>query len=182
MLDYETSSQVFESSGGADTVSELHGLICGMACLSDDPGKAKVDLKKLAQDYLDQESEVDPELGELIDRIYDELVAGLESRSMTFQLLLPPDDTPIVDRTENLAAWCRGYLMGMVAAGLEELSQLPGDGNEIAKDLLQISEAVADEGESEDQEKDYFEIQEYVRVGVQSIYDETHQQQPSEQA
>lgn len=180
--DFETSTQVFESSGGVGTVSELHGLIFGMACLSADPGQAKSSLKHLALDYLGEGSEVGSELERLINQTYDELLASLEAGTLDFRLLLPADCSPVYDRIEGLVAWCRGFLMGLVASGVQELSQLPGDGSEIANDLLQISEAVADEEESEKQEKDLFEIQEYIRVGVQTLYDEACQtRQPGEQ-
>ena len=92
---------------------------------------------------------------------------------MQFDLLLPPDEEPLAVRTAALAEWCQGFLYGLGAGGIPDARRLEGDAGELVRDFAEISRASV--GSSEDQEADenaYGELVEFVRVGVQLLFEE----------
>lgn len=152
-------------------VSETHGTLCGMLC-SD---RAMASEKWLSQ----ATAEIDPEdtqvdsLSEGLTRLYRQSLAALEATDMSFSPLLPDDEYPIDQRTQALALWCQGYLYGLSIGKLPAQNQLPHDVREIMSDFSEISRATLEEGENpEETEHAYAELVEFVRVGVQLVFEE----------
>jgi uncharacterized protein YgfB (UPF0149 family) len=99
--------------------------------------------------------------------------AALLQPDMEFDLLLPADDELLNERTEALAQWCQGFLYGLGAGAIPDASELPGEVGEIVRDLLEISHAGAGpEQDEEANESAYAELVEFVRVGVQLLFEE----------
>jgi hypothetical protein len=92
---------------------------------------------------------------------------------MAFQPLLPGDDASIGDRTSALGEWCQGFLYGLgTGAGLPEASELPGEAAEVVRDMTEITHVDVDpEDDPETNEAAYAELVEFVRVGVQLLYE-----------
>jgi uncharacterized protein YgfB (UPF0149 family) len=92
---------------------------------------------------------------------------------MEFELLLPADEEPIDVRTAALAQWCQGFLYGLGAGAITDATGLPGDAGEIVRDFTEISRAGVDATqEAESNEAAYAELVEFVRVGVQLLFEE----------
>jgi len=92
---------------------------------------------------------------------------------MQFSLLMPDDEEPIELRTEALTLWCNGFVYGLGTSGAPDPEQLPGDAGEIVRDLAQIMRAGVDEREGlEANEAALAELVEFVRVGVQVVFEE----------
>ncbi len=85
--------------------------------------------------------------------------------------MLPDDDTGLPERVSELALWCQGYLYGLAQGGIRQFDGLPGDCTEILKDFVELAKARSDDV-SENSERDFFELSEYVRVGVQLVFEE----------
>ena len=76
-------------------------------------------------------------------------------------------------RVEALAAWCQGFLYGFGAAGTAARAKLPEPVSEVLADLAQLSHAGAlGVGGARGEEDAYVELVEFVRAGVQLVYDE----------
>ena len=96
---------------------------------------------------------------------------ALKGENFSLALLIPNAASySTAERTTGVAEWCRGFLLGL--GGLKEFATLPNIVREALEDLLDIAEVVAEDGEDEQQEKAFVELEEYVRVCVQLIYDE----------
>lgn len=95
----------------------------------------------------------------------------LHEGQLAFGLIVASDDSRLSERAESLAQWCQGYLVGLAMGGIKDHNALPGDVPEFVKDLLKISQAIAD-GTNDEDEDAFYELVEYVRVGVQLVYDE----------
>jgi hypothetical protein len=112
------------------------------------------------------------------ERLLDELrtytEARLAGRESEFELLLPDEQCALEARVIALADFCRGYLMGLVAGGVSELATLPADAREVVEDFMKIAEAEADGRAGEVEEQAFVEIIEYVRTGVQLVYESLH--------
>lgn len=105
--------------------------------------------------------------------LYSATVASLSGRDMDFDLLIPGDDQPIEERTRALSSWCTGFLYGLGSNGAADPQRLPGDLGEIVRDLSEITQAGVDASDSsEANESALAELVEFVRVGVQLVFDE----------
>ena len=87
--------------------------------------------------------------------------------------MLPDDDAPVEARVAALAEWCQGFLYGVGAAGTLANAALADDVEEFLTDLAELTRVDASgEADAEAEEEAYAELVEYVRVGVQLVYDE----------
>ncbi len=92
---------------------------------------------------------------------------------MQFAPLLPEDEQSIETRAAALAAWCQGFIYGLGSSSLTDATLLPGQIGEVVRDLTEITHVGADSTEAEDtNEEAYAELVEFVRVGVQLLFDE----------
>jgi hypothetical protein len=105
--------------------------------------------------------------------LYTHTVASLSGGDMNFDLLIPDDDRPIEERTRALTAWCTGFLYGLGSNGAADPQRLPGELGEIVRDLSEITRAGVDASDSlEANESALAELVEFVRVGVQLVFDQ----------
>lgn len=111
---------------------------------------------------------------ELMTHSHRALDAGAE-----FALLLPGDDAPIDDRTGALADWARGFAVALLRGNELTPEGLDGDSTEVVQDLVKISEARPG-GDSEEDERALTELEEYMRVGVQLVFEELHPETQAE--
>ncbi len=93
---------------------------------------------------------------------------------MEFELLLPEDAQPLDARTAALAQWCQGFLYGLGASAIQDASGLPGEVGEIVRDFVgdhtrRGRRAIR---ATESNESAYAELVEFVRVGVQLLFEE----------
>lgn len=99
-----------------------------------------------------------------------ETLAGEE---LEFQPLLPDEELPLNERTAALAQWCVGFLYGLGSGALQDLKALPGEVGEVVRDFDEITRVGVDGGDTDEQnESAYAELVEFVRVGVQLVFEE----------
>jgi uncharacterized protein YgfB (UPF0149 family) len=107
-----------------------------------------------------------------LETLYNTTVAALCGDEMEFDLLIPGDDRPIEERTQALTLWCTGFLYGLGTSATDP-THLPGELGEIVRDLTEITRADVDKNDSrEANESALAELVEFVRVGVQLVFDE----------
>lgn len=150
--------------------SEIHGIVVGAIANHLKTGVSP-DLLKLV------EPEANPEVGrfapvhELLYELYRDQSELLFENKEGFDLILPDDDQPITEQVSGIAAWCKGYLLGLLYNNRFSIDQLPESGAEIARDFLEISEAAAGDGDDEEESWALAELQEYVKVGAQLVFE-----------
>jgi uncharacterized protein len=105
--------------------------------------------------------------------LYMATAGALLRPDMEFEPLLPADAQPLAARTAALAHWCQGFLYGLGSGVIGDASKLPGDVGEIVRDLVEITRAGVDTEQGEESnESAYGELVEFVRVGVQLLFEE----------
>jgi len=166
---YQALSDLLAAHGFEAGASEIHGVIAGVQCL---PEGDRIDwLELIAPIETKLSSELGPELSRALLDLSQTTIAQIRRKDFVFSLFLPHQDASISDRTAALAAWCRGFLLGISATGLttENCSDVA---KEILSDVVEMSgvEAEADEGPEE--ERALLELEEYLRVAVQLLHDE----------
>ena len=76
-------------------------------------------------------------------------------------------------RTAALAEWCQGFLYGLGAGAITDASGWPGEAGEIVRDFAEITRAGVDAQQGEESnESAYAELVEFVRVGVQLLFED----------
>ena len=161
--------------------SELHGFLCGKLC-----GGARLSHGECVQqawDLLDVPENPDATFYDCISTLYDATLNDMSSGDYAFQPLLPDDDSEIAVRTQALAQWAQGFLIGFGAAGIDPNTEFSSDNADALRDLAKITQvAIADAdllNEDNDQESDYFELTEYVRIVALTLYSEYAEQDVS---
>jgi len=102
--------------------------------------------------------------------VTSETLAGTD---LEFQPLLPEEEQPLSERTAALAQWCVGFLYGLGSGAIQDLKTLPGEVGEVVRDFDDITRVGVDGGETDEQnESAYAELVEFVRVGVQLVFEE----------
>ena len=174
IYDYQLLNDQLLSEGAICSIAELQGMFCGQICGGRERDAA--DWVTQAREFADLEHFDQTETQvQLFAFVLAESKTGLLSDDFGFQPLLPDDACALADRARELGAWCRGYLHGFGASGVSKDTKISADVAEVLRDLAKISQAtqtVDDEESEEDTEKDWFELVEYMRAGVYTIYNE----------
>lgn len=161
------------------TPAEAHGVICGVICGTPLGGDNTAWLPVLLANSTGADDENARDLTTLLTVLHTQSLNQLLEGNMRFHPLLPDDSESLGRRLEAVADWCSGFLTGLVAAGAGEISRLPADAAEVARDFMRISEVSLDEEPGEDGEQDLMQVEEYIRAGVQIFYDELQRNRPS---
>lgn len=159
-------------SGSESAAAEAHGTLCGLLCVAADDLPDSW-LNNTFADAGQDPSEIAEADRLCLMKLFGDTVTVLGGTDFEVWLLLPDDETSLTLRADALGRWCQGFLYGLAVRGLKDFEQLPDDMREILDDLSQIAEAEFADGEGEEEgEHAYANLVEYVRVGVQLIYDE----------
>jgi uncharacterized protein len=165
--DYAQIQRSLAASHALADPAEAHGTLAGALCALV-PYRLEDWLAEILPNGMTG-ARADPALATL----YDATVSALSGQQMDFDLLMPGEDCPIEERTQALTAWCTGFLYGLGTSGAADPQRLPGDLGEIVRDLTEITRAGVDSADSpEANESALAELVEFVRVGVQMVFDE----------
>lgn len=167
--DYQQLSDALSSAELDMSAAEAHGVLTGAIVSPAPPPAARL--------FFGRGAPSTPATGRLLAALDDaarETEHRLRGIEFGFEPMLPVEAT-LSERVDALADWCRGFVYGLAAGGLRDPGALEGDAGEFLRDALEIGEAQADaEAPEEEQERDLAEIVEYVRVGVQLVYEAVH--------
>lgn len=170
-IDHDELNELLRSCGSSWNAGQAHGLLCGRLSVGGAEGATRWFAQVL--DEADPGHAARDDCETLLDGLCASTWRQLVERQSELVLLLPHDDDPIAQRTAAMGLWCEGFLHGLVSekhsnALKERLAAEPLE--DIIKDLLQITRAVADEDEND--EESYVELVEYLRVAAQLAYEE----------
>jgi uncharacterized protein YgfB (UPF0149 family) len=147
--------------------AEAHGTLVGSLCATG------CSLEEWLAEIL-PEGQAQVDAAASLRAVFEATSGALVDSAMSFQPLLPPDDDPIVERTTALGEWCQGFLYGLgVGVAVPDVARLQGDAAEVLRDMTEITHVDVDPSDSEESnEAAYAELVEFVRVGVQLLYDQ----------
>ncbi len=169
---YEVGDQL-AAAGALGSPAEFQGMLCGRLCGG--AGLSDPDLMSVTAEFLGLEDDGLQQLAELVRSIHDGLRVQLSDGQLGLRLLLPEDDEDMARRLGALGDWCQGFLVGLGQGGLTDPARLTAEVNEALQDLAAIAR-VDDEAEmaveDEDDEADYTQLVEYVRMVAMSLYEE----------
>ena len=100
-------ARVLQSLQSSVAAAESHGCLCGAFCtVQQYPVESWLDelVPDLEEDPADDRA--------TLRLLFADTVRALRGDEMEFQLLLPDDDAPLVERAMALSQWCQGFLYG----------------------------------------------------------------------
>ena len=176
---YLQISAALQLADRSESPAEIHGLIIG--CINNHLATgvqpALIELLTAGEAEQDLSGFL-----EVIHEVYRDSSESLFNNDESFDLVMPDDDESIESRTDALADWCQGYMLGLLHNDKLTIEKLPDDGPEIARDILSISQAgTSEEGDVNQDEWALAELQEYVKVGVQLIFEFIYERRSAEQ-
>lgn len=148
----------------AETPSYLHGALSGWLAAGGSAGKAW--LGDLLVDPALETPAADSQLAALVKCTQTQL----KDPEFGFELLLPDDEEPLLERAGALFNWAEGFTVGFALAGGTD-EQLSDMGREALQDLITISRSQTDDSTDTDDDS-LAEIQEYVKVAALLIHSE----------
>lgn len=163
-LDFFAIDDALQRLGADFGAAEFHSIISGMLCAQGDIGVRA----------LEQVIPM-PEAGDVLGHeAYDVLthctlgiLAQLNDPECGFQLLLPEEDYDLQTRTEALADWCHGFLVGLTNSGISDFTALPSEAAELCQDMIEISRVGHYPQEDTEEDRAAFEeLVEYIRMGA----------------
>lgn len=158
-MDARRWRQVLQETGSRHGPARWHGLLCALALASPPP-----DAARLAGAVHAWCGGPPPQVGAGLDALVAETVDALRSQALSFILPLPEDEAPLAERLEALREWCRAFLWGVAEAGVEpRFSPLA---REWLRDLVEVSRVAVPAAPAAEDDFDFQELVEYVRIGL----------------
>ncbi len=165
--EYAHVQQLLAQARSVADAAEAHGTLAGCLC-----GAAGYRFEDWLHEIL-PEGRAEPAVTATLHALYAATARALLEPDLSFELLLPADAQSLDARTAALAEWCQGFLYGLGSGSIPDASRLPGDAGEIVRDFAEITRAGVDQRqEEESNENAYAELVEFVRVGVQLLFEE----------
>lgn len=151
--------------------AEIHGMVCGLLA-----GDHHVTVNEVMTVLFSEMTEIE-KLPKKFKQTMEEMFAitahELVDPDLGFQLLLPDDDEALAERVKALTEWSDAFILGLHQSGIafEDIKN-----EEVQDVLLQLADfAQLDYSAltgTEEEEKFYTEIVEYLRMAVLMLYAE----------
>lgn len=164
--DYKMINLLLTGNHVHHSAAELHGMLAGQLC----SGVARPDPDDLGE-LLEQHGGFTPVVVKLCERLAEDAATQLANPELPFQPLLPDDDALLGERVAALGFWCDGFTVGFAAGFIRPESILTAEAREILGDFGQLAAVDESAEETSDQDEvDYMELVEYVRMATITLY------------
>jgi len=165
---YQPLNKSLQLVGAFMDAAETHGILCGLLC-----GLKPFENEEWLKHVMGQTAVEDglaTECEQQLSLIKNYTQAQLNSPHCEFKPLLPGDDIPLAERIQALGGWCESLLFGLALTGVE-IENLSNNSREFIDDLVSISR-IAPPDETDENEENYMQVFEYIRIGLINFYDE----------
>jgi yecA family protein len=181
---YDELSSLYARVGIDAGASETHGIVTGLVCGGADRDAVRdavylvVGTQRLPDNVVEAVSQILVEL-------YEATVRSFNNDPFDYELVLPDDETSIGKRTDAVAGWCQGFVLGLMHNEDISLEKLDEDSAEIVRDMMAIAEVeslnemVSDDEQTQSDEHSLTEIEQYLRVGAQLVFEELNPPLPT---
>jgi uncharacterized protein YgfB (UPF0149 family) len=152
------------------TAAEAHGLIAGVLCATKSDETALTALFSLSDEILTNDAIVDDAKKE-IRKLCKTTAQQFMDINFGFQLLLPNDEVNLAKRSAAIGLWCQGFISGLGEGKLEKPLEQQDELKELIRDFSEIAKIDSENIiEDEEQEIDFNELLEFVRVAALTIH------------
>ena len=172
-INYDLARDALQKLNTDDTISSAHGLLCGFYCVKQD-----IQLDDWLNEVLvsiDLNDLIAKESHQVLAEIFNNTSDQLADPTLNFWPVIADDMCPLREQANTLVEWCQGFLVGL---GLSSVETSDEEVLEMIKDISEISQLDADLLDSEENTQDFYELVEFIRMGVLFIQETL---QPSKQ-
>jgi len=165
---YLALQQLLEKAESEASAATVHGIWCGRLAAGD-----TFDTQEwwaFTMRVIGQEASVEENMSAAFKAVANFADQNLQRDSFEFQPWLPADTADCSSRIAALADWCQGFIEGLISVLGKQLASASEATKEVVKDLLDIGEVDTDVSGSEEDEKQLYELTEYVKVAVLNIW------------
>lgn len=161
--------QVLNEHDFTATASELHGLLTGLVAGGMFKGSEDylVHMADLFNNGLAVKGTLKAASDEFTNLIFDQLA----SEDMSFEILLLDDDETLSEQAEELINWVQYFLVGF-GLNQRDIKMASNDVKEIIEDFTNITRMDSELEDSNDNQADFYEVVEFVRVSAVLIHQE----------
>ncbi len=175
-MDFQQVSEALAPYPELESPAFIQGMLIGLICGDNDIQEA-VWIKKLVEEA--EIKSVKESFLKALDEMFQATNKGLNGSGFELDFCLPDDDEPLPVRALMLGQLSEGILYGLGLIGVlsDAENKIPQSVRELVEDLGQIARidvsGLGDELEiSEQDESDFMELVEFVKVGVLTINEE----------
>ena len=179
---FDDVADCFWRLGALQSPSELQGYLLGQ--LANGAGPEPGQWLQQAAAFIDAVELPSGDDSRCLLELHTASAGQLQSGDMNLQLLLPDDEVELPLRISAVGQWSQGFLKGFALAGKaaqteQGQQQYSTDTSEALSDIASISQISIDgeEIDLDNNEKDYFEVCEYLRLAAMNIYLDCQQPQ-----
>lgn len=143
--------------------SELHGMMCGYLCAgADSQGEAY--LRALLNNKKDIESR---NAFLAMFAVYTVSQQQINNFDFEFEMMLPDEDEPLLDKAQAFSEWCEGFTQGLTMAGVGLEQFYEEEAQEALQHIFEFAELDIETLDvDEEDEKALMEVSEYARLAV----------------
>ena len=172
-INYDLARDALQKLNTDDTISSAHGLLCGFYCVKQD-----IQLDDWLNEVLvsiDLNDLISKESHQVLVEIFNNTREQLADPTLNFRPIIADDMCSLKEQANTLVDWCQGFLVGLRLSSIQTSDEQV---LEMIKDISEISQLEIDLLDNEDNAQDFYEIVEFVRMGVLFIQETL---QPSKQ-
>ncbi len=169
--DYEVFDHHLFVASTPFSAAYIHGMIVGLLST----GLYSVDVLKAMLQKEFPELEKRGSANELFNALLESSDAALKDSNKTLKLLLPNDEENLSARISALSEWSEGFLMGLSKSNMLEQLKHNELANEALTDIGQVISVNHEIDETEENEKYYNEVIEFIKVSVLLIHEQAKQ-------
>jgi yecA family protein len=164
---YNELEQLLEESNAYLGASETQGLLLGYTSWQPDLPEAWLEtvLKEASGDSAKK-------MRDTIQNVLSHCQEQLTSFSFELEILLPGDEQPLPDRSEELSQWCQGYLLGLEMGRGKHKMELSDDTADALDTIKQIAKLSPELELDEQTEEAYVELTEFVKLTATMVFTE----------
>lgn len=169
-MDFDQMNEALKAHPELESPSFLQGMLVGLMC-GDSDLKEAAWIKRILEEA--GVKSVKESFLILLHELYLESDKTLNGSGFELTMCLPEENEDLPWRAAMLGQWCEGFLYGMGLAGQSE-QKLKGDVAELFRDFGDIARIEIDglDEAGEQEESDFMELIEFVKIGVLTINEE----------
>ncbi|SFV68548.1 FIG001590: Putative conserved exported protein precursor [hydrothermal vent metagenome] len=155
-----------------DDASYAHGVLCGMVVV-----KGKINLDEWLNEVIvsiDFNNLLEKQSHNLLTILFERTIAQLADPVLRFELLIIDENDDLQNQLKALKSWVSGFILGL---GFGKIRTKNEEVLDIIKTLSLISGSTDEIENNDENENDFYEIAEFVRMGVLFIQEELHHNQ-----
>jgi hypothetical protein len=168
-MTYQELTKILAEVDFTSTASELHGLLTGLVAGG---------MFKDSEDYLEHMAEmfnnglsIKNPLKTTSEKMVKEIFSQFDSMEMSFELLLMDEDETLADQAQELLNWVQYFLVGF-GLNKRDLKATSNEVREIIEDFTNITHMETDIEDSNENQADFYEVIEFIRVSSVLCYQE----------